>query len=46
MLQDSYLNVNEISQQIGYKYTQNFSNAFYKRFGVRPKELMKSRNNY
>lgn len=46
LLNKSDLNINEISAQIGYKYTQSFSNAFFKRFGVRPKELMKSRKYY
>jgi len=46
LLQNSYLNVNEISEKIGYKYTQSFSTAFYKRFGIRPKELMKKREYY
>jgi len=46
LLENSDLNINEISQQLGYKYHQNFSKAFIKRFGVPPKELMKSRKYY
>jgi len=46
LLQNSYLNVNEISEKVGYKYTANFSNAFYKRFGIRPKDIMKKREYY
>jgi len=46
LLHNSDLNISEISQEVGYKYSQNFSNAYYKRFGVRPKELMKSRKYY
>jgi len=46
LLETSDYNINEISLEIGYKYVQSFSNAFYKRFGLRPKELMKSRKYY
>jgi len=46
LLQKSEYNINEISKFVGYKYTQSFSNAFFKRFGVRPKELMKTRQYY
>ena len=46
LLNESELNINEIALKIGYKYVQSFSNAFTKRFGVRPKELMKHRKYY
>jgi len=46
LLEKSDLNIGEISQAIGYKYIQSFSNTFYKRFGIRPKEIMKSRKEY
>lgn len=46
LLENSDLNINEISQQLGYKYHQNFSKAFIKRFGIVPRELMKSRKYY
>lgn len=46
LLETSELNINEISIMVGYTYAQNFSNAFFKRFGIRPKELMKNRKYY
>ena len=46
LLETSEYNINEIALKVGYKYVQSFSNAFYKKFGVRPKELMKSRKYY
>jgi len=46
LLEKSELNINEIALEVGYKYVQSFSNAFIKRFGVRPKEVMKSRKYY
>lgn len=46
LLEKSELNVNEISQEVGYKQQQNFRTAFVKRFGVLPKDVMKSRKYY
>jgi len=46
LLDNSELNINEIALSVGYKYSENFSNAFFKRFKVRPKDLMKSRKYY
>jgi len=46
LLESSEYNISEISEKIGYKYIGSFSNAFYKRFGVRPKDIMKSRKYY
>lgn len=46
LLSDGNMNINEISQHIGYKFTQSFSTAFSKKFGILPKDLMKSRKYY
>ncbi len=46
LLEKSELNINEISKKVGYKYTPSFSNAFIKRFGLRPKDIMKTRTYY
>lgn len=46
LLEKSELNINEIASQVGYKYAQSFSNAFYKMYKIRPKDIMKSRKYY
>jgi len=46
LLETTEFSINEISKLVGYKYIQSFSNAFYKKFGVRPKDIMKSRKYY
>jgi len=46
LLTDSDMNINEIAEHIGYKYHQSFSSAFMKRFGIKPKDLMKNRKYY
>ena len=46
LLQTSDMNVSEVSQEIGYKYIHNFSKVFSQRFGILPKDLMKSRKYY
>jgi len=46
LLETSEYNVTEVANITGYKYVQNFSNAFMKFFGTSPKELMKSRSYY
>jgi len=46
LLLDSDMNINEISELIGYRFHQSFSAAFVKRFGVRPKDIMKNRKYY
>jgi len=46
LLENSDMNVTEISHAVGYKYIHNFSKVFSKKYGVRPKELMKSRKYY
>lgn len=46
LLEKSEYNVKEISKLVGYRYSQSFSTAFIKRFGIAPKELMKTRKYY
>jgi len=46
LLKSSELNVSEIANEVGYKYNSNFTKAFIKRFGIKPKDVMKSRNYY
>ena len=46
LLEQSEYDINEIALKTGYKYSYNFSNAFIKRFGIRPKDLMKNRKYY
>jgi len=46
LLEKSELNITEIALKVGYKYPQSFSDAYLKRFGVRPKDIMKSRKYY
>jgi len=46
LLETSEYNVTEIAELTGYKYVQNFTNAFIKFFGQSPKDLMKSRKYY
>jgi len=46
LLDTSEMNIGEIAKYIGYKYTASFTKAFIKRFGIPPKELMKSRKYY
>ena len=46
LLETSEYNATEIAQMTGYKYVQNFSNAFIKFFGKKPSDLMKSRKYY
>lgn len=46
LLESGNLNVNETAFEIGYKRVHSFSDAFYKRFGVRPKDIMKNRKYY
>lgn len=40
------LNINEISQKVGYKHPQSFSSAFCRYFGVSAKSFQKSRKFY
>lgn len=46
LLEIGDLNINEISQKIGYKHPQSFSSAFCKYFGVSAKSFQKSRKFY
>jgi len=34
-------NINEIASIVGYKFASNFTNAFYKEFKIRPKDILK-----
>lgn len=43
LLVQSHLNISEIAQEIGYKYTASFSTAFMKKYGVTPKSIMKNK---
>ncbi|RBQ30851.1 AraC family transcriptional regulator [Arcobacter sp. FW59] len=46
LLETSEFSIAEISRFVGYKHQQNFSTAFVQFFGIKPKDLMKSRNYY
>ncbi|MFW0741927.1 helix-turn-helix domain-containing protein [Aliarcobacter butzleri] len=46
LLETSEFSIAEIANFVGYKYQQSFSNAFFQFFGLRPKDVMKSRNYY
>jgi len=46
LLLKSEYDANEIANMVGYKHPCNFTTAFIKRFGVRPKDIMKTRNYY
>ncbi|MFW0703364.1 helix-turn-helix domain-containing protein [Aliarcobacter butzleri] len=46
LLETSEFSISEISSFVGYKHQQNFSTAFIQFFGIRPKDLIKSRNYY
>ncbi|MCG3700664.1 AraC family transcriptional regulator [Aliarcobacter butzleri] len=41
MLENGEYNINEIALQVGYKFANNFTNAFYKEFKIRPKDILK-----
>jgi AraC-like DNA-binding protein len=41
MLESGEYNINEIALQIGYKFANNFTNAFFKEFKIRPKDILK-----
>ncbi|MCG3680618.1 helix-turn-helix domain-containing protein [Aliarcobacter butzleri] len=41
MLESGEYNINEIALQVGYKFANNFTNAFYKEFKIRPKDVLK-----
>ncbi len=46
LLETSNYNINEVSKIIGYKYQQSFTNAFIQFFGIRPKDVINTRNYY
>jgi len=46
LLLKSEYDINEISLEVGYVYPHNFTKAFFKRFGVLPKDIMKTRKYY
>ncbi|MDC7249174.1 MAG: AraC family transcriptional regulator [Sphaerochaetaceae bacterium] len=39
-------NISEIAKLVGYKYPSNFTQAFYKRFGIRPKDVREEKKSY
>jgi len=46
LLKSSDYNISEIANIIGYKFPNNFTNAFYNEFKINPKDLMKTRKYY
>jgi len=46
LLESSEYNISEVADIIGYKFSNNFTNAFYKQFKINPKELIKNRKYY
>lgn len=41
MLESGEYNINEIAFKVGYKFANNFTNAFFKEFKIRPKDILK-----
>jgi len=46
LLSTGEYNISEIASLVGYKHIQSFSNAFRKRHGINPKDLIQKRNYY
>jgi len=46
LLKGGDMNVNEISDHLGYKYTQSFSKAYTKKYGISPIKIIKNRKYY
>lgn len=46
LLENDDMNVNEISQLLGYKYQNNFAKIFKEYYKINPKDLMKTRKYY
>ncbi len=46
LLKENIYNINEIAQIVGYKYPNNFTNAFFKEFKILPKDFIKSKKYY
>ncbi|MCF6340678.1 MAG: helix-turn-helix transcriptional regulator [Sulfurimonas sp.] len=41
LLKERYLNIGEISKEVGYKHQGHFSKVFFQTYGVYPKDLLK-----
>lgn len=41
LLQSGDYNVSEVAQEMGFSYVQNFTTAFIKETGLRPKDVLK-----
>lgn len=41
MLESGEYNINEIAFKVGYKFANNFTNAFLKEFKIKPKDILK-----
>ncbi|WP_419768154.1 helix-turn-helix domain-containing protein [Arcobacter sp.] len=46
LIEKSEFSISEISNFVGYKYQQSFTNAFIRYFNIRPKDIMKRRKYY
>ncbi|AXH13133.1 helix-turn-helix domain-containing protein [Halarcobacter bivalviorum] len=46
LLSSGEYNIAEVSNLVGYKYQQSFSTAFFRHYGVLPKDLIKKRKYY
>jgi len=46
LLENEDININEVSEYLGYKYQSNFSKVFKQYFKVNPKDIMKKRSYY
>ncbi len=46
LLKTNDFSIAQITSMVGYKYQSNFSSAFYKKFGITPNKLMKSKKFY
>lgn len=46
MLKSGEYNVNEVSSFVGYNFANNFTNAFYKEFKIKPKDILKTKKYY
>lgn len=46
LLETSEFSIKEISNFVGYKYQQSFTNAFFQFFKILPKDIMKTRKYY
>lgn len=44
LLETNDFSISQIASMVGYKYQSNFSSAFYKKFEVLPKDIMKVKN--